>query len=152
MESRLVLFVRLPCAKPCCWGLCRREKFISPTRLLIPQTVYCWGPLLEKRHWPRSLEPCVQVLSSCCPVLVLLLSSCPPAVLWAHWRTPCPPPVLSPCWRTCVLLLFADVLLLSSSCSHVCILRPRLRTLCPPFILLVSSCWRTLSDPLVPSP
>ena len=54
---------------------------------IIPQTIYCWGSILEKTSWPHSLAaPLNSVAGLCgptlCPGLVLLLSSsCSPSSL-----------------------------------------------------------------------
>ena len=67
--------------------------------LVYPQTVYCWGSLLEKKELAtvsgRTPEPCVEDLSSWCPPGDC---SCPAVVLWPCWPTlssSCPPGVLS---------------------------------------------------------
>ena len=55
--------------------------------LFSPNSLLMWFCL--RKHWPHAvsghaLEPCVQVLSSCCPLLVL----------WPRWRNLCPSLVL----------------------------------------------------------
>ena len=79
-----------------CCKLCTHEKL----RLFFSQTVYSWGSLLGKKElatvFGRALKPCVRVLSSCCPLLVLLL-------FFGHAGKPC------------VLLLFPKQFTLSSS-------------------------------------
>ena len=77
---------------------------------LIHQTVYCWGSLLGKKSLAAvsgsASKRCVR-LSSCCPLLLLLLgsslaapvnllSSCCPLLVHC-----CPLLVLLPAWRGC---------------------------------------------------
>ena len=61
-----------------CQCVYRRFGSIAQEFTDVPQTVYC-------------SEPCVRVLSSCCPALVLLLSS---GRWWPRFRNLCPPLVL----------------------------------------------------------
>ena len=84
-------------------------------------SVYCWGSLFRKA-WPQSqAEPCVPVLSSCCPLLVLLGPAGKPVLLLFCW---CP-------YQLCVLLLSSSCSLVASS-GPVCDLTTQaLRCPCP---------------------
>ena len=60
-------------------------------QLCIPQTVYCWGSILEKKSWPHSLAAPLNSVAGLC---VQALSSSSFFVWLGSVSRPCPPLVL----------------------------------------------------------
>ena len=105
------------------------------TVLLIPQTVYCWGSILEKKSWPHSLAAPLNTVAGLC--VQALSSSCP---LWlGSVSRPCP---LGRAPELCGWLCVQAVLLLSSSFGRAG----------EPCVFLLLILVATFSNPVGPPP